>query len=221
MATDTGAGPEKSVAVSGQSEALQRLVQLSTEQVYHMPLDHIRLSGINSRVIDEENPDFHELVASLRTSGQLTPAIVGIEDNEFHLIAGERRYRALRNLGHPTIKVIVTDAPRDDWETIMLLENLQRQDLKAWEEARGYLRLVEKGWEQKQIAAKVGKSTGHVSSVLAIGRNEEICAALDERLIPSISFAREFQPLIDGEGVEVIQGVFVTRYDSLRTKTRR
>lgn len=213
--TETPSGPPTN---SKQESMEARLAQYDEEKVYHIPLDDIVISGINARIIDEDDREFHDLVESLRTTEQISPAIVGVDDGQFQLIAGERRFRALRVLGRKTIKAIITSAPREEWETIMLLENLQRQDLNAFEEARGYQMLLDRGWTQKRIAAKVGKTKGHISTVLSIARNSEVCAALDERKIPSISFAREFDPLLDADGEEIMDGVIGEAIEYLEDK---
>lgn len=191
------------------------------EKIYRIPLDQIVVGEIlvNARVMDEDNTEFRELVDSIQKHGQITPVVVGLaEDGAFHLIMGERRFRALQALGYPTIKAQVTDAPREDWEPLMLIENLMRTDLKAWEEARGYQMLLDRGWTQKRIAEQVGKSAGHISTVLAVAKNHKVAAGLDERRIPSVSFAREFGPLLDKDGNETIPGSISRAIEYLERK---
>lgn len=119
-------------------------------------------------VFDPEK--IQELQDSIATYGILEPLIVIQKpDGRFELIAGERRWRAAKNLGLPKVPVIVRHA--DDLERLelSLIENLQRQDLNPIEEAQGYQELINGfGLTQEQVAKKVGKSRETVSNLLRL-----------------------------------------------------
>lgn len=109
-----------------------------------------------------------ELAASIRENGLLQPILVRpLPDGRHQLVAGERRLRASRLAGLPTIAAIVTRA--DDPAALALVENLQRQDLDAVELARG-LDLLRRshGTRQGTLARLIGKSDAYVSRVLSI-----------------------------------------------------
>lgn len=186
-----------------------------------LPLDAIRVGGINAREVDRDEPAFRELVQSLRELGQLEAVLVGVEDDHYRLIAGERRYWAVHALGWPQILSRVVDAPRNQWPILMLVENLHREDFKPWEEARAYRELVDAGWTIDEISRRVSKSKGHISTVVKIARNARILAALEERHIGSLSLARELAPLLTRDGDEMIPGIIdkALTYISLRNPT--
>jgi len=126
----------------------------------------------------EPNPDqprrhfdaaaLEDLAASIRENGLLQPVLVrALPGGGYQLVAGERRLRAVRLTGQPTIAAIVTRT--SDPATLALVENLQRQDLDAVELARGLALLLERhGARQGTLARLIGKSDAYVSRVLSI-----------------------------------------------------
>ena len=113
-----------------------------------------------------------ELVDSIRTCGILQPLLVRPHretPDRYQIIAGERRWRAAQQAGlHvvPTLIRVMSDA---DAMAAALVENLQRQDLNAIEEAQGYHRLTEEfGLTQERLAEAVGKSRSHVANTLRL-----------------------------------------------------
>lgn len=113
--------------------------------------------------------ELSELQASLKVSGLLQPITVRRAENGFELISGERRLRAATRLGWKDIPAIIRDVDDRTLLTLALVENLQRADLNAVEEARGYRRLSEEfGYTHAQIAEAVGKDRTSVTSLLRI-----------------------------------------------------
>jgi len=87
----------------------------------------------------------------------------------FELIAGERRWRASTNLGLKTVPVIIREASDRDVLEMALIENLQREDLNAIEEAAGYVRLAKEfSLKQEEIANRVGKSRASVANAMRL-----------------------------------------------------
>jgi ParB/RepB/Spo0J family partition protein len=115
-----------------------------------------------------------ELKASIESRGQLTPAFVRPHpeaEGRYMLIAGERRYRVLKDLGHETILAIVLPVSEQEAREIALIDNLQRADLSAFEEAAGYQRLIEEfQFTQEEVAQKVGKDQTVISNTLTINK---------------------------------------------------
>ena len=113
--------------------------------------------------------DIMALAATMEERGQLQPILLrpnGPTKGRWLIVAGERRWRAAKLNGWPTILAIEHDG---DPEVASLIENLQRVDLTPVEEARGVQRLIEgKGWTQDQAASALGKSKSEVSGVLRI-----------------------------------------------------
>ena len=104
-----------------------------------------------------------ELKASIASTGILQPLLVSpAHGGEFEIVCGERRWSAAVGLGLEQVPCIVEVLTRDERQVIMLVENLQRSNLSKLEEARGFERLLELGFSQKEIALRIGKSTAHV-----------------------------------------------------------
>jgi len=110
-----------------------------------------------------------ELVASISASGLLQPIIVRSRGNGFELIAGERRLRAVQELGWQQVPAVVKDADDQTLLTLALIENLQRNDLSPIDEAQGYQRLIEQFHVgQAEVARMVGKNRSTVANLLRL-----------------------------------------------------
>lgn len=117
--------------------------------------------------------ELDDLVSSIRDKGVLEPILVRPLDEDggesFRIISGERRYRAAQEAGLYEIPVIVLDVSADEALEIALIENLQRKDLTAFEEAEGYRALSDRhGYTHEQIAEAVGKSRTVITESLSI-----------------------------------------------------
>ncbi len=113
--------------------------------------------------------DLVELAASIEEHGIIQPLIVTKVPDGYQLIAGERRWRASRLAGLDKVPVVVKDiSPREMLE-LALVENVQRADLNALEEALAYRQLIEEfGLTQEQVARRVGKSRVAVANTLRL-----------------------------------------------------
>lgn len=106
-----------------------------------------------------------ELTASIREKGLLQPLLVRPFGSGFQLIAGERRFRAAQMAGLDSVPVIVRDAPDGESLELALIENIQRENLNAIEEARAFRRLLDEfGLTQDDVARRVGKSRSAVAN---------------------------------------------------------
>lgn len=100
-----------------------------------------------------------QLAESIKLHGVVQPLIVQRSEDTYKIVAGERRWRAARIAGLQTIPVIIRDLSSKQVMEIALIENLQREDLNAIEEAEAYEKLMEEyGMTQEDISATVGKS---------------------------------------------------------------
>jgi ParB family transcriptional regulator, chromosome partitioning protein len=110
-----------------------------------------------------------ELTASIEASGLLQPVLVRPKNGKFELIAGERRWRAIQRLGWAKIPAVVKEADDQTLLTLALIENLQRNDLTAIDEAAGYQRLGEEfKLPQSEIARLVGRNRSTVANLLRL-----------------------------------------------------
>lgn len=123
----------------------------------------------NQPRIDISEERLAELMSSIEKEGLLQPILVRPEGNGYQIVAGERRWQACKRLGFNTIAAKIVVANDIEAQEIALIENLQRDNLNAIEEARGYQRLIElKGCKQKDVAEAVSKNQTTISNALRL-----------------------------------------------------
>jgi ParB family chromosome partitioning protein len=112
-----------------------------------------------------------QLAASIRESGLVQPILVRAVGDRYQIIAGERRWRAARQAGLGSVPVAVRDVPDDRLLELALVENIQRQELTALEEAQAFQRLQDElELSQEDLARKVGKDRSTVTNTLRLLR---------------------------------------------------
>ncbi len=138
-----------------------------------------------------------ELSDSIAKHGILQPITVRKKSNGyFEIIAGERRWRASKMAGLSEIPAVIKEVDDQTASELSLIENLQREDLNAVEEARGYRDLMEKfGLTQEQAAERVGKSRTAVANILRILKLPESLLSMVENGSLSYGHARALIPL--------------------------
>src|SRR5215208_257010 len=143
-----------------QAQASGALRELPVSSVHPNPLQP--RSQINEA-------ELVELTASIEASGLLQPVVVRPRNGKYELIAGERRWRAVQRLGWPKIPAVVREVDDQTLLTLALIENLQRDDLSAIDEAAGYQRLGEEfHLPQAEIARLVGRDRSTVANLLRL-----------------------------------------------------
>ena len=133
-----------------------------------LPIGSVQPNPLQPRRMFDEDA-LEGLTDSVRELGVLQPVLVRAKDDGYELIAGERRWRAAKRAGLPTIPAVIR--PTDDVSSLeqALVENLHRQDLNALEEAAAYQQLIEDfGLTQDQVAKRVGKSRSAVANQLRL-----------------------------------------------------
>lgn len=111
----------------------------------------------------------HELAQSIAQHGVFTPILIKKSINGYELIAGERRLRAAKMNQMETIPAIIVEFDDQQMMEIALLENIQRENLNAIEEAKAYAKLIERlGYTQEDLAKRIGKSRVHVTNLLRL-----------------------------------------------------
>lgn len=153
--------PEEAAATAPSAVSGRGLRSLPIEEV--LPSD-----GQPRQVFEEEG--LEELAASIRAHGILQPIVVRQKaPNRFEIVAGERRWRAAQRAGLKHIEAVISEVAEKDTLTLALVENLQRRDLNAIEEAEAFHRLHETlGYSQGEIAEAVGKSRSSVANALRL-----------------------------------------------------
>jgi ParB family transcriptional regulator, chromosome partitioning protein len=136
-----------------------------------VPIDQIRASAFNPRK-DFREEDLVELADSIRQKGLVQPILVRPDPtsvNEYEIVAGERRWRASQRAGLHSVPVIVRDLGDQDMLELAIIENVQRADLNAIEEATGYRDLIERfGYTQDRLGEVIGKSRSHLANTLRL-----------------------------------------------------
>jgi chromosome partitioning protein len=118
---------------------------------------------------DFDSEALAELQASIRENGLLQPLVVRVAANGFELVAGERRLRALTGLKRDTAPAIVRELSDEQMLLLALVENLQREELNAIEEAIAYQQLIDGfGLTQSQVASRVGRNRSTVANSLRL-----------------------------------------------------
>jgi ParB family chromosome partitioning protein len=113
--------------------------------------------------------DLSELVASIREKGVLEPILVRSVGSHYQIIAGERRYRAAVEAGLAEMPCVVRETSDSEMMELALVENLQRKDLTAFEEADGLKVLAERyGYTHEEMAEKLGKSRSSITESLSL-----------------------------------------------------
>lgn len=137
---------------------------------------------------DFDEKSLGELAESISLHGLIQPIVVKPNPGgRYTIIAGERRWRACRLAGLDTVPVVIKEATEEEIMELALIENLQREDLNAIEEANGYKALIDSyGLTQENVAARVGKSRSAVTNALRLlSLKEEEAEALKKSLISS------------------------------------
>jgi len=135
---------------------------------FEVAVDRIVPSPLQPRRAFDETK-IEELASSIRNQGIIQPLVVRPNGEQFQLIAGERRWRAAMKAGLSRVPVVVRNATDHEALQLALVENLQREDLNAIEEANGYRRLQEEfHWSQEEMAAKVGKSRPAIANAMRL-----------------------------------------------------
>jgi len=158
-----------------------------------------------------------ELAASIREKGIIQPLVVTRKDDHYEIIAGERRWRAAQKAGLHEIPVVIREAAPDAIMELALIENIQRQDLNAIEEAQAYRSLVEHfSISQEDVARRVGKNRTTVTNALRLLKlPEEIQRDIvEERL--SMGHARALLPLESEALIEQARNEILHRQLSVR-----
>jgi ParB family chromosome partitioning protein len=144
-------------------------------------VDQIRGGRLNPRK-DFREDDLAELADSIRQRGLVQPIVVRhdpVAGTGFEIVAGERRWRAAVKAGLHMVPVIVRDLGDQEVLEMAIIENVQRTDLNAIEEATGYRDLIERfGYTQDKLAEVIGKSRSHLANTLRLLKLPEGVQAL-------------------------------------------
>lgn len=140
-----------------------------SDEVIELPVENITPNRFQPRsIFDEEK--IQELAQTIHTHGMIQPIIVRkVEGDEYELIAGERRWRAVKSLEWKKVPVIIRKMNDTETASVALIENLQREELTVIEEATAYSRLLElHSLTQEALAQRLGKSQSTIANKLRL-----------------------------------------------------
>lgn len=140
------------------------------DEIVELDLNELMPNPYQPRKVFDEDA-LKELASSIKEHGVFQPIIVKKSVKGYNIIAGERRVKASKLAGLTKIPAIIKDFTDDEMMQVALLENLQREDLSAIEEAKAYKSIIETmRLTQDELAKKLGKSRSHITNMLGLLR---------------------------------------------------
>src|SRR5919202_572112 len=175
----------------GLSALLSDRPAIANEEMVEVDIDLIEPNSFQPRTnFNEER--LEELAQSIRSNGIIQPLLVRrINDGKYQVVAGERRWRAAQRAGLQKVPCVVREIPEDKMLELALIENIQRQELNAIEEAHAYKRLIETlDLTQEMVAQRVGRDRTFITNYLRLLRLPEDIQQLVEAEKLSMGHAR-------------------------------
>ena len=144
------------------------LIETPKDEIKMVKIDELRSNPYQPRKVFDETA-LQELAASIKEHGVFQPIIIKKSIKGYEIIAGERRVKASKIAGLDEIPAIIRDFSDDEMMEIALLENLQRENLNAIEEANAYKKLLETlELTQEQLSNRLGKSRSHITNMIGL-----------------------------------------------------
>lgn len=184
-----------------EKEQTAEIVKETSEEVVKLPIEKISANKFQPRTVFDE-AKIEELARTIHMHGVIQPIVVRTsnEEGSYEIIAGERRFRAMRSLGWEEVPAIVRELSDKETASIALIENLQREELTAIEEANAYQNLLEiHEITQEALAQRLGKGQSTVANKLRLLKlPQDIQTALLNRIITE-RHARSLLQIKDSE----------------------
>ena len=161
------------------------LMKVNLEQnILQVPIDEIIPNRFQPR-LNFDDRGLEELASSIKQHGIIQPLVLRRVDDKYEIIAGERRYKAATMAGLSKVPAVIADVDDNKSAEVAIVENVQRRDLSAIEEARSYKNLLDKGYlTQAELAKKMGLSQSAIANKLRLlNLDEEVQQALIENKI--------------------------------------
>ncbi|SEN47280.1 nucleoid occlusion protein [Paenibacillus sp. OV219] len=154
------------------------------DEVKQIPINDVDTSPYQPRTVFDDDR-IEELSQTIRTHGVIQPIVVRVRNGKYEIIAGERRFRAVKKLGLETIPAIIREFNDSQAASIALIENLQREGLTSIEEAVAYQKLIDlHNLTQESLAQRLGKSQSTIANkIRLLGLGDTVKNALMERKI--------------------------------------
>jgi ParB family chromosome partitioning protein len=193
----------------------------ANEELREVDIDLIEPNNVQPRTRFDET-QLEELAQSIKTNGVVQPILVRkTNGGRYQIVAGERRWRAAQRAGLQRIPSVIRDVPDDKMLELALIENIQRQELNAIEEAYAYKRLIETfNLTQETVAQRVGRDRTFVTNYLRLLRLPEDIQRLVEENKLSMGHARALLGIDDADKQRQIARNIIERNLSVRDTER-
>lgn len=189
-------------------------------ELVELDIDRIKPSDVQPRNVFNESK-LEELAQSIRKNGIIQPLVVRRVGDRFQIIAGERRWRAAQKAGLHRVPCIVKEVPDASVLELSLIENIQREELNAIEEANAYKSLLEqRDMTQEEVAQRVGKERSSITNSLRLLKLPDQVQKLVEENKLSMGHARALLSVEPGERQVRFAKEIVTRALSVRETER-
>jgi ParB family chromosome partitioning protein len=184
----------------GLSALLSDKPAIANEEFTEIDIDLIEPNHLQPRTRFDE-AQLEELAQSIKINGVVQPILARrVEGGHYQIVAGERRWRAAQRAGIQRIPAVVREIPDEKMLELALIENIQRQELNAIEEAYAYKRLIETlGLTQEAVAQRVGRDRTFITNYLRLLRLPEDIQKLVEDKTISMGHARALLGVDDQE----------------------
>jgi len=206
---------------AGEEDSEEEITALSEGTLKELPIEFMTRGKYQPRR-DMHPEALEDLANSIRVQGVMQPIVVRpVGVDRYEIIAGERRWRATQQAGLETIPVIIKDVSDESAIAMALIENIQREDLNAIEEAQALIRLQQEfELTQQQVADAVGKSRTTITNLMRLMSLEPEVQTLLEHGDLEMGHARallglEGKPQVDAARTSVAKGMTVRQTEAL------
>ena len=198
--------------IGEQGPAQPRLPPEGVQRI--VPIGQVEPGAFNPRTAFRDD-ELDELAESIRQKGLVQPLIVREADgNNYEIVAGERRWRAAQRAGVHMVPVIIRELSDQEVLELAIIENVQRADLNAIEEAGGYRDLIERfGYTQDRLSEVIGKSRSHLANTLRLLKLPD---AVREHVSEGRLTAGHARPLVAREDAEQLAELIIAKDMSVR-----
>ncbi|OZM56571.1 nucleoid occlusion protein [Lottiidibacillus patelloidae] len=196
----------------GQQQIDKSEEKIGNEEVKELLISEIVPNRYQPRTVFDDDK-IEDLSQTIKTHGIIQPIVVRKIDDKFEIIAGERRFRAVTKLGWEKIPAIIKDFDDKQTASVALIENIQREELSAFEEALAYDKLLKlHGLTQEALAQRLGKGQSTIANKLRLLKLPQLIqdAILSKKI--SERHARALIPLKETELQEKVLGEILEKH---------
>ena len=192
------------------------ITETPKEEIIKVKIDELRSNPYQPRKVFDEKA-LEELASSIKEHGVFQPIIIKKSIKGYEIIAGERRVKASKLAGLKEIPAIVREFSDNEMMEIALLENLQRENLNAIEEANAYKNLLESlKLTQEQLAERIGKSRSHITNMIGLLTLPKVTQDLINKKEISMGHARVLSKLKDENQINELTDRIISEGLSVR-----